>query len=230
VAPEIVQPLVQQYALPVSAVGTGSGWIVHRWHFTHEDAAIRRQARDYARRLVEAAGALGAPAIIGSMQGRYEGEVTRPQALDWLREALAELAPVAEQLGQPLLYEPLNRYETNLFNRLVEAAEFLGTLGTRNVKLLADLFHMGIEETSIPLALRAACRDVGYFHFADSNRHAIGFGHTDVVPVIAALREMEYEGFISGEVLPLPDSLSAAAQTMRAYRRFVLGEEEEGEQ
>ena len=76
--------------------------------------------------MAEAAGALGTQAIIGSMQGRVESESSRPQALAWLTEALEELAAAAARHGQPLLYEPLNRYETNLFNRLADTAEFLG--------------------------------------------------------------------------------------------------------
>ena len=220
VAPEVVRPLMERYGLKVAAVGTGAAWVANRWHFAHPDAAIREQALAYARRIVDAAAALGTQAIIGSIQGKYEGEVSRGQAVGWLGEAVATLGEQAAGHGQPLLYEPLNRYETNMFNRLSDAVEFLSELGVPNVKILADMFHMNLEETSVPLALRAAGNQVGHFHFADSNRHAIGFGHTDVAPIAAVLREIGFDGYVSGEVLPLPDSKSAAAQTMRAYRTF----------
>ena len=220
VAPEIVRPLMERYGLEVAAVGTGAAWVVNRWHFAHPDAFIREQALEYARSIVDAAAALGTQAIVGSIQGKYEGEVSRGQAVSWLGEAVAALGAQAARHGQVLLYEPLNRYETNMFNRLSDAAEFLADLGVPNVKILADMFHMNLEETSVPLALRAAGNAVGHFHFADSNRHAIGFGHTDVAPIATVLREIGFEGYVSGEVLPLPDSESAAAQTMRAYRTF----------
>lgn len=225
-APETVRPLVEKYGLAVAALGTGAGWVAHKWHFGSPDPAIRSQARQFVRGMIEAAAALGAKTIIGSMQGKPEAGVSRDQAIAWLAEALEELAPVAEALGQPLLYEPLNRYESHLFNRLGQTAEFLGTLRTKNVQILADMFHMNIEEVSVPLAIRAAGHLIGHFHFADSNRHAIGFGHTDVALITDALKESGYDGYVSGEVLPLPDTESAAAQTLRAYRRFVLGEEE----
>lgn len=224
VAPEIILPLAKRYGLQIAAVGTGAAWVAHRWHFTHGDPAIRRSAREYARRIVETASALGTQAIIGSIQGRFEGEVTREHALELLREALEELAALAAPHGQPLLYEPLNRYETNLFNRVGDTVDFLGTLQAKNIRILADIFHMNIEETSIPLALRAGGAAIGHFHFADSNRHAVGFGHTDVLPIAEALREMKYECYISGEVLPLPDSESAAAQTISAIRTFFPAE------
>jgi sugar phosphate isomerase/epimerase len=121
----------------------------------------------------------------------------------------------------PLLYEPLNRYETNLLNRQLDAAQFLETRGIGNVKLLCDLFHMNIEEVSNAATLRACGRHVGHVHFADSNRRAIGFGHTDAAPVLAALRDIGYAGYLSGEILPLPDSEAAAAQTIQAIRAHL---------
>jgi sugar phosphate isomerase/epimerase len=121
----------------------------------------------------------------------------------------------------PLLYEPLNRYETNLLNRQLEAAQFLEARGIANVKLLCDLFHMNIEEVSNAATLRACGRHVGHVHFADSNRQAIGFGHTDAASVIAALKDIGFAGYLSGEILPLPDSEAAAAQTIKAIRTHL---------
>ena len=61
---------------------------------------------------------------------------------------------------------------------------------------------------------------LGHIHFADSNRHAIGFGHTDIAPVVHALRETGYAGYISGEDLPLPDGDTAAKQTIASFQRW----------
>jgi sugar phosphate isomerase/epimerase len=155
------------------------------------------------------------------MQGKAEGDVTREQALTWLAEALTDLGAHAARLGVPLLYEPLNRYETNLLNRQLDAAQFLEARQIANVKLLCDLFHMNIEEVSNAATLRACGRHVGHVHFADSNRQAIGFGHADAAPVIAALKDIGYAGYLSGEILPLPDSEAAAAQTIKAIRAHL---------
>jgi sugar phosphate isomerase/epimerase len=113
-----------------------------------------------------------------------------------------------------LLYEPLNRYETNLFNRQGDAAAWLESLGLLNVRLLCDLFHMNIEEADIAASLVAAGRWVGHVHWADSNRQAMGLGHTDTGPVVASLRGIGYEGFLSAEVFPLPTAMDAARQTI----------------
>ena len=220
VAPEIIKPIVERHGLTIAAIGTGGGWVAHRWHLTHPDNAIRASARRFARKIVDAAGVLGTQAIIGSMQGKVEGEVPRQQALLWLSEGLEELAAAAAVHGQPLLYEPLNRYETNLFNRISHTVEFLGTLKATNIRILADLFHMNIEESVPADALRHAGELIGHFHFADSNRQAVGWGHTEIFSVVQALREIGYDGYISGEVLPLPNSEAAAAQTIAAYRHY----------
>ncbi len=216
-----VAQLLGAHGLQCAAIGTGAGWVKHKLRLTDPDAAVRQKAIGFASEIIDAAGMLGAPAIIGSMQGRWGEGVTRDQALGWLGEALAVLAERAARHGVPLLYEPLNRYETNLFNRQGEAAAFLRSLRSQNVQLLCDLFHMSIEESCIADALRAAGPRVGHLHFADSNRQAIGWGHTDMTPIMAALREINYTGYLSAEVLPLPDSVSAARRSMESFRRWT---------
>ena len=77
---------------------------------------------------------------------------------------------------------------------------------------------MNIEEADIAAALVAVGRWVGHVHWADSNRQAMGLGHTDTGPVVAALRGIGYEGFLSAEVFPLPTPLDAARQTIASLR------------
>jgi len=209
------------HGLKCAACGTGAGWVKHRLRLTDPDVTVRRKAIGFATGIVDAAGTLGAPAIVGSMQGRSGDDATREQALGWLTEALAALAERAASHGVPLLYEPLNRDDTNLFNRQAEAAEFLRAMGLGNVMLLCDLFHMSMEEADIANALRAAGPLVGHVHFADSNRLAMGWGNTDMAPIMAALREIDYAGYLSAEILPLPDSISAARQTIQSFRRWT---------
>ena len=216
-----LKALLQQHGLAAAAFGTGGGWLVHKWHLTHADPTIRSQAREFIRAIIDVAGEFQAPAIIGSMQGKAEGEVTRDQALAWLAEALADLGAHARAYGVPLLYEPLNRYETNLLNRQLDAAKFLEERRIPNVQLLCDLFHMNIEETDPAAALVAAGPRVGHVHWADSNRSAMGSGHTDAARVAEALGAIGYSGWLSAEVFPLPDADTAAAMTIRSIRALA---------
>jgi sugar phosphate isomerase/epimerase len=102
-----------------------------------------------------------------------------------------------------------------------DSVEFLRTLRTSNIKLLCDLFHMNIEEADLAEALRLAGPLVGHVHFADSNRRAIGMGHTDMLPIMRALRSIGYAGYLSAEVFAYPDSQAAAAQTIASFRAFA---------
>jgi len=174
------------------------------------------------RRMIDAAAQLGAgvPAIVGSMQGKHP-EGGRESTLGALADALAMLGAHAKGHGVPLLYEPLNRYETNVFNRQGEAADWLRARRIDNVRVLCDLFHMNIEERDAAAALRQVGADrLGHVHFVDSNRLAAGMGHTDFTPIVAALRELNYSGYVSAEGFPIPDSDTAAKQSIDAYRRL----------
>jgi sugar phosphate isomerase/epimerase len=214
-----LRDLLRKHELRLAALGTGAGWVLRKLRLTDPDPGVRRRAIDFAGSIVDLAGSFGAPAIIGSMQGRWDPSATRDQAIEWLAAALDQLGPRAHALGVPLLIEPLNRYETNLLNTVDETLALLDRLHTQNVQILCDLFHMNIEERNIPDALRAAGSKLGHVHFADSNRRAIGFGHTDMAPIAAVLREIGYQNGVSAEILPLPTTEEAGRQTLVAYRR-----------
>ena len=215
--------LLTDHNLKLAAMGSGAGWVTRQLRLTDPDAGVRRGAQDFVSAIIDLAGSFGAPAIVGSMQGRWADSVSRQQACAWLAEALEQLGPRAHARGVALLFEPLNRYETNLFNHVSDTLQFLQSLRTQNVKLLCDLFHMNIEETDMASALRQAGSKLGHVHFVDSNRRAIGFGHIDMKPVAQALSEMGYTGYVSAEVLPLPDPHAAASQTIKSFRSLFGG-------
>jgi sugar phosphate isomerase/epimerase len=154
------------------------------------------------------------------MQGRSSDAVEFPTALGYLADSLEFLGEYSRQYGVPLIYEPLNRYETDLANTLDSGVKILRSLSTMNVVLLADLFHMNIEEVNMADSLRSAGRHVGHVHFVDSNRRAAGLGHLDFAPIAQALHEIGYHGYASAEAFPVPDPESAARQTIHAFRRY----------
>ena len=156
-------------------------------------------------------------AIIGSMQGRSDENVDKETALSYLAEALEDGGEHASRYNVPLIYEPLNRYETNQCCTVEDGVHLLESLSTKNVRLLCDLFHMGIEETDIAKALVRGGRYVGHIHFVDSNRRPVGCGHFSFGPIIDALRQIDYDGYLCAEAFPWPDSHEAARQTMRAF-------------
>lgn len=224
VDPGKLEALLQQYGLALAAVGTGAGKVIQGLTLTDPDPQVRAQAVAFISDMISFGARFQAPAIIGSMQGNAGAGVEKEQALAWLAEGLTQLGEHARKEGVTLIYEPLNRYETNLINQLGEAAGFIRALNTRQLRLLADLFHMNIEEASIPESIRTNGPVIGHVHFADSNRRPVGFGHTPMADVAAALREIGYEGYLSAEAFPWPDPDKAAKQTIEAFHQFFKKE------
>jgi sugar phosphate isomerase/epimerase len=215
---EPLRTLLSDHGLALAAMGTGAGWLAQRLALTLPDPSARVRAIEFVRSVIDLAGPLGAPAIIGSMQGRTGEGVDRASARGYLIDALELLGEHARQYKVPLVYEPLNRYETDLANTIGAGVELLGSLSTRNVVLLADLFHMNIEEVDMAEAIRDGGRAIGYVHFVDSNRRPAGLGHTDFIPIARALMDVGYEGYASAEAFPYPDPDAAAAQSIAAFR------------
>ena len=211
-----IEQLLAGTNLKLAAVGTGAGMVISKLSLTDPDAGKRAAARDFVRSMIDFGGPFGAPAIIGSMQGRWGGDLSKEQALSWLGEALVELGDHAKQYNIPLIYEPLNRYETNLCNTVADGVALLQSCGAQNATLLADLFHMNIEESDVAASIREGGKHIGHVHYVDSNRQPVGAGHTNFDPIIAALKEIGYDGYLCAEALPVPDSLTAAKMTVEA--------------
>lgn len=216
-----IKPLLEKHHLTVAALGTGAGMVKHKLSLTDADSSHRSKAREFVKKIIDKAGEFGASAIIGSMQGRWGAETDKPTALGYLGEALNECGTHAQQYGVPLIYEPLNRYETNLCNTVADGVALLESIDCKNVVLLADLFHMNIEEQNIADALRSGGKHIGHIHFVDSNRRPTGMGHMDYAPIAAALKEIGYEGYACAEAFPYPDSQAAAEATMAAFQKFL---------
>ncbi|WP_146394560.1 sugar phosphate isomerase/epimerase family protein [Planctomycetes bacterium CA13] len=218
---DLLGKLLDAEGLKLAALGTGAGWVKHGLQLADADAAQRDRAKRFVRDLIDVGGALGAATIIGSMQGRSDDRVSSSLARGYLCEALQDGGEHAVKYGVPLLYEPLNRYETNQCNTVADGVEIIESLSNNNVKLLCDLFHMNIEEVDIADALVCGGKHVGHIHFVDSNRRPAGCGHLQFGPIMAALGQIDYAGYLCAEALPWPDSAEAAQQTMRAIHYWT---------
>ena len=218
---EEVKALAAEHDLGIAAVGTGAGMVKHGLSLTDPDPAKREAALEFIIKMIDFGGQLGAPAILGSMQGKWGGDLSRDQALSLLADALKAAGAAAAKHGVPFIYEPLNRYETNLINHLAEGARYIEDNNLDNIVLLADLFHMNIEESDVAQAIIDAGKHTGHVHFADSNRNAMGMGHTDAAPIVAALKQVGYTGYLSAEVFPKPDADACAAREIKAIKEAL---------
>jgi sugar phosphate isomerase/epimerase len=192
------------------------------------DAAARRRARDGLRRQLDGIVALGGhgvitPAAWGMFTRRLppfdEPPRTPEQDRDVLLEGLAEVGGYAEQTGAVLLLEPLNRYEDHMVNTVAQAAELVAATGSPAVRILADTYHMNIEEDDPCAALRSVAGLLGAVHMSDSNRHQPGTGHVPFPAIVATLHEVGFAGVVSVECRLRGDP----AEAVRDCGRYLRG-------
>src|SRR5258705_7791164 len=91
--------LLSEHKLSLAAVGTGAGWVKHKLLLTDANADQRNRAKEFVRGMIDFAGKFGAPTIIGSMQGRWGGDVIPEKGLGPFGEDVGELGGHAHKQG-----------------------------------------------------------------------------------------------------------------------------------
>jgi 5-keto-L-gluconate epimerase len=217
---ETVRELARGYGLRVANLGTGMAAGVDGLTFTHDDPAVRQHAVDRVREHIELAEYLGACGVtIGKVADRVGADpARRPTRRGHGLECLDAVCRLAAPAGLDIFLGALNRYESDWGNTLDDVLRIVDELGHPNLKVLADTFHMNIEEADIAASLRRTGSKLGHVHLVDTNREAPGHGHLDLPAVLGALRDIDYAGFLAFEILPLPGPEMAAADAIRAVR------------
>ncbi len=170
------------------------------------DSAERERALALLRQSVMNACDLGAPGVV--FVPHFSNPIL-PDLSPWMTAGelevellythLRTLEDFGEAMGINLYVEPINRYETHLLNRLEQAAAVTRRMNHPRVKIVADLFHMALEEADMAAAIRAHGDCIGHVHLADSNRRLPGEGMTDFAAAAAALADIGYGGWAAFE-------------------------------
>jgi sugar phosphate isomerase/epimerase len=170
----------------------------------HPDARVRRQAVDYVRAVAELAAVTGAATIIVAPSAVMKTAplASRADERKWAIESIRAGGEYAASVGVDITLEPWNRYETYFLNRLEQAIELWREFGLENGGVMGDTFHMNIEEASIADAFRASKGVLQHVHLADSDRTAPGGALLDFEPIIEALVDINYDKYLSFELLP----------------------------
>lgn len=152
---------------------------------------------------------LGAPRFcLHGQVGRIRPITSQVQEDALLAEATADICAMAGRHNLKVAFEILNRYESYQIRTVVEGLELLNTIGMDKLSLLADAYHMNLEEADPAAALRAGGSSIGLYHVADSNRGAVGEGHTDFAAQMTALDDIAYAGPLFLRLLHLVRILS----------------------
>jgi len=201
---------LREHGVRLAAVASGRIFSDDGYSLSDPDPERRAEAARRLNDLIDVAGEHGAVLIIGLLRGVRLVDDDAERTVDLLAETLAACADHAATRGVDIVLEAINRYETKLLQTAAETVAVIESIGGDNVGVLLDTFHMNIEEVSPAAAIRATGPHLRHFHVADSNRWAPGSGHIDFGEILTALDDIEYEGWISAEILPLPDDGSAA--------------------
>jgi D-psicose/D-tagatose/L-ribulose 3-epimerase len=161
----------------------------------HPDAKIRDEAIDYYLRLLDFAAAVGSQVVsCHGAVGRIRPLCTYEEEYKHFLTEVQHIAARAVEMNLRLAMEVLNRYESHLLNTASQALMFIEDVGATNVGVLLDAYHMNIEEADPSGAILDAGGRLFLFHAADSNRQAVGRGHTDFLAQTRALQRAGYTG------------------------------------
>jgi D-psicose/D-tagatose/L-ribulose 3-epimerase len=178
------------------------------------DAATRQRGAEFLKKCVERTAELGAKLICGPMYaglGVMTGSRRTGKEWNWAVKGLRVAAKRAEKLGVCMCIEPLNRFETYFLNTLEDAARLVQDVGAPNVKVHFDTFHSNIEEQHPAEALRANGKLLGHVHISENDRGVPGTGHNDWKGILKALKDIQYDGWLTIESFAQPEPALAAA-------------------
>ena len=196
--------------------------------FLHPELKKRRASIDGSAAVLKFCGEVGAagqivPPIFGGPVVPDLSPVTSVMDLqdNLMVAAMNELGPIAAQNNTLFLPEPLNRYEQHYLRKQSDGIRVIEKSGAAGLGLLADLFHMNIEETDTPGAIRAAGKHIAHVHLADNTRLEPGTGDIDFVAALRALREIGFNGYLAYECGVSGDNEADKARNLATSLDYV---------
>ena len=157
------------------------------------------------------------------MQRNLLSGVTREQAADFAVQVFKDVVDEFEQQEVTLCLEPLTSKETNFINTCEDAMEIIQRVGHPTVMLHQDVKAMlGAETESVPSLIHRHKNFCKHFHVNDTNLLGPGMGETDYHPILRALIESQYKGWVSVEVFDYKPGAQHIAVASIEYMKRVL--------
>jgi sugar phosphate isomerase/epimerase len=192
-------------------------------YVTHPDPDIRANTADYFLQLTRLCAELGGHVmVIGSPKSRnLLPGVTRDQAMGYAAEVFRPCLDFAADQKITLAFEPLGPKETDFLNTAAEGVELIERINHPNFRLHLDVKAMSSEAKPIPDVIRENAKHLAHFHANDPNLLGPGMGEVKFEPIIKALREVGYDGYLSVEVFDFKPGPEKIAQESIRYLKKV---------
>ncbi len=176
-----------------------------------KDEGQRARSVDYVKSVITMVSELDGEIItlVPATVGKVAPDATPEEEWGWVVEATKECFAHAQAKGVKIAVEPLNRFETYLFNRCAQALALADAVSPE-CGVCLDTYHLNMEESNIYDAIRLAGDRLFDFHIADNNRFAAGLGHTDWPGIVSTLKEVGYDGALTNEFVAPVDRTPAA--------------------
>lgn len=197
-----IKELLKCYNLEASSI---CGIYNQERDLVSSNSEIRRNAIQYVKECSKLCREIDAPLVIvvPSAINKRGPEAHLEKEWEWAVEGIREAGEYAADLNVMLAIEPINRFETYLVNKVEQAIKLAEDVDLDNVQIMADCFHMNIEESStIDKAIFNAKEKLIHIHVCDNNRLPPGKGHIDFKSIIRILKEINYDKYLTMEFLP----------------------------
>lgn len=197
-------------------------------HVFHPDEKIRRETALYMRSLVDLCHGLGGSIMVfGSPKQRdIPPSLTYEEAWRRMKDFLLFVLQEAEKKDVFICLEPLSSEETNFLNTAEEAVRMIEEIGHPHLGLNLDVKAMSTEKEPMEKIIRKSGKYLRHFHANDANRRGPGFGDTSFQPIAKALKEIDYQGYVSVEVFDVfPDPVTCAIKSLQ-YLKEVFAHED----
>ena len=202
----------------------GLHWLLAKtdgYHLTSTDGAVRERTAAYLVALAEACRDLGGQVMVfGSPPQRsLPEEVSPAEGLRAAAEVFGRAMPQIADCGVTLCIEPLSPVETDFVNTCADGVRLVELVDHAAFGLHLDVKAMSSEEQPVTDLIRAHGGTAGHFHANDPNLRGPGFGDVDFVPIFEALREVDYQRWVSVEVFDYdPDPVTIATRSLEYMR------------
>lgn len=175
-------------------------------HVSTPDQALREASWQHVRNLVDLCADLAGNGqsngvmVFGSPKQRSStGGLTPEEAKKNFIDGLASVAPHAESRGVTILMEALPGSQSDVVQRLAEAAEVVRQVGSVAVQTMFDT-HNAEDETEAHDALIEEYFDViRHVHVNEMDGRHPGTGDYDFGKIFRKLRQLGYGGWVSVE-------------------------------